>query len=292
MLWQPLQVLQRIIIFLTTIRTALSMFQARAAIEHLARRAVAKSVRCTRATRGSAGCPARNSSSAAQGESAAPLLVGHRHGVEDAVVTLDVGGTLFHTLRSTVACNEVLSDYVRRADANPALAKDGAVFVDRDPKHFGVLLNHLRNKTEGLVCVSVLVWLGTMLVESCRVFRLTTDFWCMQCHRTTFKGQQGATVQLPTDSAALRDIYLEAEFFGMQELSSRICTKSVMTWVAKVHACPCTFVWKGRERDCIREARAEGLGFVPDLFVSRLVVCLRWFRPWMQVRTLSIPSQV
>eukprot|EP00750_Incisomonas_marina_P016833 INCI19588.1.p1 GENE.INCI19588.1~~INCI19588.1.p1 ORF type:complete len:253 (+),score=40.39 INCI19588.1:182-940(+) len=179
------------------------MFQARAAIEHLARRAVAKSVRCTRATRGSAGCPARNSSSAAQGESAAPLLVGHRHGVEDAVVTLDVGGTLFHTLRSTVACNEVLSDYVRRADANPALAKDGAVFVDRDPKHFGVLLNHLRNKTEGL------------------------------CHRTTFKGQQGATVQLPTDSAALRDIYLEAEFFGMQELSSRICTKSVMTWVAK-----------------------------------------------------------
>lgn len=136
-------------------RLTLVMFQARTVAGRLMRRSMSKSVGCTRCVRESKASQyhtKKASSTAVQSEAAAaPSLVGQRHGFEDSVVTLNVGGALFHTLRSTVACNEVLSDYVRRVDANPALAMDGAVFVDRDPKHFGVLLNHLRNKTEGLV---------------------------------------------------------------------------------------------------------------------------------------------
>jgi len=88
-----------------------------------------------------------------------------RLGDEDGVVQLNVGGKTFETLRSTVETNAVLTAYLKRAEANPSLCKNGAVFIDRDPEHFGVLLNHLRNKTEGLVsCLPSLLLLLLLLL--------------------------------------------------------------------------------------------------------------------------------
>lgn len=63
----------------------------------------------------------------------------HRHGAGDATITLNVGGKEFHTLRSTVNANAVLSTLVVRAEQNKELTKGGAVFVDRDPAHFEIV---------------------------------------------------------------------------------------------------------------------------------------------------------
>ena len=43
-----------------------------------------------------------------------------------------------------------VADHVARAEANHEITKGGAVFIDRDPKHFDVLLQHLRNRVEQL----------------------------------------------------------------------------------------------------------------------------------------------
>ena len=63
----------------------------------------------------------------------------------DGVVTFNVSGKLFTTLRSTACLSPTLHKHVLAADANSALLKDGAVFIDRDPEVFGAVLTHLRN---------------------------------------------------------------------------------------------------------------------------------------------------
>ena len=84
-----------------------------------------------------------------------------RHGVGDGVITLNVGGKNFLTLRSTINQNAVLTEYVTRAEANKELTQE-AVFIDRDPKHFGMILSYLRNKADGLSKTS----LGAQLIRS------------------------------------------------------------------------------------------------------------------------------
>lgn len=119
-----------------------------------------------------------------------------RHGPGDGVVVLDVGGKPFKTLRSTVQSNRVLAAYVERAEANQEFV-GGAVFVDRDPKHFGLILNHLRNRVEGL-----------------EVYR-----------RLAKKaGADPPAVQLPKQTEALRDLFVEAEHYGLEDLKAHICT--------------------------------------------------------------------
>ena len=73
-----------------------------------------------------------------------------RHGPGDGVITLNVGGKNFQTLRSTIAQNDVLMDHVVRAEANLEIGKNHEIFIDRDPKHFGMILAHLRNKADGI----------------------------------------------------------------------------------------------------------------------------------------------
>jgi hypothetical protein len=48
-----------------------------------------------------------------------------RHGKGDAYITLSVGGTEFHTLRSTINSNAVLADHVARAEANSEITHKG-----------------------------------------------------------------------------------------------------------------------------------------------------------------------
>ena len=59
-----------------------------------------------------------------------------RHGAGDGCITICVGGTRFTTLRSTINECKVLADHVARAERNKEILLDGAVFIDRDPKHF------------------------------------------------------------------------------------------------------------------------------------------------------------
>lgn len=126
-----------------------------------------------------------------------------RHGPDDKVMCLDVGGKHFYTLKSTVAANPVLADIVARAEANGELTSSGnAVFVDRDPKHFQVILSYLRNKSEGL------------------------------SYNDKTGLNKNRRVQLPKDPEVLSDLYIEASYFQIEPLKDALCHHSIFTWVA------------------------------------------------------------
>ncbi|CAK9066490.1 unnamed protein product [Durusdinium trenchii] len=121
-----------------------------------------------------------------------------RYGTGDAVVKLSVSGTKFLTLRSTLAHSPVLDAIVTSAIHNEELSNDGAIFIDRDPKHFPVILNHLRSKAEGR-----------------QTFKNPCKWSC----------KEGHSVMLPKDPSELRDLFIEAEHFGLPELRGRILKK-------------------------------------------------------------------
>ena len=73
-------------------------------------------------------------------------------GVE-SVIDLDVGGTRFRTSRQTLL-SDPDSMLAKMFDPGssfsaPGVKMDGAYFLDRDPAHFGAVLNYLRS---GQVC--------------------------------------------------------------------------------------------------------------------------------------------
>jgi len=119
-----------------------------------------------------------------------------RHGRGDAYITLNVGGTDFHTLRSTVNSNAVLADHVARAELNKEMAKGGAIFIDRNPKNFGFILEFLRNK------VDMLKYNHTA-VESVSLKKFTDMY-----------------VRLPQERDVLRDLYIEASYYRIPELQA------------------------------------------------------------------------
>jgi hypothetical protein len=123
-----------------------------------------------------------------------------RHGKGDAYITLSVGGTEFHTLRSTISISAVLADHVARAEANAEITHKGAVFIDRDPAQFGIILQYLRNNVESLNSSS-----------SHRVFAT--------CKTQTY-------LQLPKDLDKLNDLYTEASYFRMPELQKALCEQN------------------------------------------------------------------
>lgn len=78
------------------------------------------------------------------------------------------------------------------------LSNEGAIFIDRDPKHFQIILNHLRSKAEGR-----------------QSFKNPCVLSCKDSH----------AVLLPKDPRDLRDLFIEAEHFGLPELRKRILAK-------------------------------------------------------------------
>lgn len=139
-----------------------------------------------------------------------------RHGPGDAVLTLNVGGKEFYTLRSTVGSNAVLADHVARAEANQEITKNGAVFIDRDPDHFHLILRHLRNRVE----------LASTLENSSKS---TTSLLGNRGHSMTKWTK--ANIELPKDPRVLRELYTEATFYRVAELKEAICTTS---WLANI----------------------------------------------------------
>jgi hypothetical protein len=133
-----------------------------------------------------------------------------RHGSGDGVLRLNVGGKEFITLRSTVNSNPVLFDRVASAEANTEVLHNGAVFIDRDPQHFGVILQHLRNRVEMLSYYSQ--GQSKIVPMAGKAFNETY-------------------IQLPEDDAILRDLYLEATYFRIPELQAALYEKN---WFVKV----------------------------------------------------------
>ena len=109
---------------------------------------------------------------------------------------------------SSVESNTVLSSLVARAEANAELTQGGkAIFIDRDPKHFGIILQHLRNKVDGLSYGGI----GRLIPAS---------------HS---KRMAIATVQLPTEKEALRDMFMESQYYNIKELQQSACGQSLLT---------------------------------------------------------------
>jgi hypothetical protein len=53
-------------------------------------------------------------------------------------------------LRSTINTSSVLANHVARAEANAEITDKGAVFINRNPAHFGIILQYLWNNVESL----------------------------------------------------------------------------------------------------------------------------------------------
>lgn len=136
-----------------------------------------------------------------------------RHGTGDACITLNVGGTEFLTLRSTVASNAVLADHVARAEANHELTKSGAVFIDRSPDHFATILAYLRNRVE-LLSYNHSVWTGAAggAFQSLAMQKTLSSKVFKEVH-----------VKLPNDKEVLRDLYIEASYYRIPELQETLC---------------------------------------------------------------------
>jgi BTB/POZ domain len=132
-----------------------------------------------------------------------------RHGRGDACITLNVGGKEFYTLRSTIAMNSVLSDHVARAEQNHEILRNGAVFIDRDPEHFPILLKYLRNRVE---------------YETLRNY----------VDKTSLKRIVKSFIDLPSDPKVLRELYIEAVFYRMKDLQDTLKDTSVLVQMASV----------------------------------------------------------
>jgi hypothetical protein len=134
-----------------------------------------------------------------------------RHGEGDRVVTLNVGGKEFITLRSTIQNNPVLFNRVTQAEANQEFYK-GAVYIDRDPTYFHLILQHLRNRADLMSCNSRWTPINPRLSE--------------KAHKILFK-KKDVLIQIPEKKDALRDLYVEARYFQIGELESLLCA---MDW--------------------------------------------------------------
>mmetsp|Transcript_12442 Transcript_12442/g.19162 ORF Transcript_12442/g.19162 Transcript_12442/m.19162 type:complete len:309 (-) Transcript_12442:121-1047(-) len=145
-----------------------------------------------------------------------------RHGPGDKVITLDVGGKKFQTLRSTISQNKVLYDHVLRAESNLEYAGD-AVFIDRDPKHFDVILAYLRNRADGF-----LVGSSDAAATTSSMLRLGQN-QSNSSPSPPSPFQFTSTIQLPSDSKLLSEMYIESIHYQIPEMQDLICSRQVLT---------------------------------------------------------------
>jgi hypothetical protein len=142
-----------------------------------------------------------------------------RHGEGDGVVTLNVGGQEFITLRSTIQNNPVLYNRVLRAEANQEYTK-GAVFIDRNPTHFPLILQHLRNRAD--------------MMHNPNSFRSSKhSIFHKAIHEKAKKiifMKKDVLIQIPEKREAMRDLYVEARYFQITELESLLCS---MDWYTR-----------------------------------------------------------
>ncbi|CAL8465005.1 g4540 [Coccomyxa elongata] len=147
----------------------------------------------------------------------------------DAIVSLNVGGRKFTSSRDTI-CKDSLSMLARMFDANWAgknrTDDKGRVFIDRDPEHFGLILNFLRDG----VCVlpvnpearrQVLQEADFYQLESLRAFIMHEDRKQLQ---TAHQLRNCIAQRLETDEdvKAIVRMLIQCAFGQPQEAASKI----------------------------------------------------------------------
>jgi hypothetical protein len=176
--------------------------------------------------RSSSSSSSSTATTSAEHQGSLPII--QRHGPNDRVITLNVGGKQFQTLRSTISQNPVLYAHVLRAESNSEYLGDKIVFIDRDSKHFHVILTYLRNKADGLVggpassADAVAATTSSLL----RFGRNTTQQQLPSTTTTSFK--YTSSINLPDDIQSLRELYFESIHYQISELTELICSKHVL----------------------------------------------------------------
>ena len=139
------------------------------------------------------------------------------------VITLNVGGTEFVTLRSTVFINPVLRDHCLRAEANGDFTHGGkAIFIDRDPAQFRLILQHLRDQACGLSEAD----LGIKCEPSTQA-GIQIKAW-----KDKLKPQ--TQIQIPEEIKPLKELFLEARHYQIKELEDALCGQSIYLRVAQL----------------------------------------------------------
>lgn len=71
---------------------------------------------------------------------------------DDELVSINFGGTVFHTLKSTICMSayfqNIFSDKWRDSGRKTIRDKDGNIFIDRKPEYFAILMNWSRDGQE------------------------------------------------------------------------------------------------------------------------------------------------
>ena len=124
-----------------------------------------------------------------------------RYGANDHVLQLSVGGKQFKTLKSTIASCPRMVDLCYLGKMNKEMSEGGKVFIDRDPELFPYILTFLRNRVEGISIASV-----------------AANVAHLEQH-----------VHLPNDRSKLRDLFVEAKFFGLEDLQEDIRQSKLLT---------------------------------------------------------------
>mmetsp|Transcript_22202 Transcript_22202/g.46428 ORF Transcript_22202/g.46428 Transcript_22202/m.46428 type:complete len:305 (+) Transcript_22202:47-961(+) len=167
-----------------------------------------------------------------------------RHGPGDGVITLNVGGKKFQTLRSTIAQNEVLMDHVVRAESNREIVTgwNKAIFIDRDHQHFGTILAYLRNKADGIYrrpgdgARRRLMKFGDKISNNnnnsnnkCQTIVKEAATKHLNEAKSTMPSASSYIPQLPKDPKTLTEIYFESLHYNIPELTNHLSSKTTLT---------------------------------------------------------------
>lgn len=150
-----------------------------------------------------------------------------RRGFDDEIVTVTVSDQEFKTLKSTLQLSPVIWEALLAAEKQKEdPTSPTTVFLDRDPKHFPVILAYLRNKIDDL-SYNRECGIKPVDKESSRVsevFKRKSVGY--------FADTYTKYIQLPKDADAteLEDLYLEATYYQLEDLQSQLQHGTMTVW--------------------------------------------------------------
>lgn len=141
-----------------------------------------------------------------------------RRGLDDYIVTVIVGDKEFQTLKSTLQVSPVISELLQRAEeqqesstSTSTTRSSTKLFLDRDPKHFPVILQYLRNKVEDV-----------SYNRECKSHKHHSSHTWLKAKKSS---QHTKYIRLDTkdvDPSYLEDLYLEATYYELDELKVQL----------------------------------------------------------------------
>ncbi len=150
-----------------------------------------------------------------------------RRGLDDEIVTITVSDQDFKTLKSTLQLSPVIWEALLAAEKQKEdPSSPTTVFLDRDPKHFPVILAYLRNKVDDL-----------SYNRECGIKPVTKENAKMsKVFKRKSVGYFNDTytkhIQLPKDADAtmLEDLYMEATYYQLEDLQNQLQHGTMAVW--------------------------------------------------------------